>query len=488
MTSLTFYGGVNEIGGNKILLEDRGTKIFLDFGMSFSRANQFFSEFLQPRKCNAIGDLEEFGLLPKLSGLYRRDFVKHMGREFEAEPMVQAVLLSHAHADHSAYINHLRHDIPIFCSRPTKLILQAIQDTSQSGFVDFLEMVENFQIYMNDNDEWSRKTKQRHYNEIVIKRDVKDFEFGEKIKIDSLEAYPFAVDHSLPGATGFIIHTSEGAVVYTGDIRFHGRRGVESEAFIEKCAEAKPIAMISEGTRINERKGRNEEDVEKNVTKIGGRCKGLVVADWPIRDTDRMMSFLNASKAMGRKLAISTRQAHLLSLLRECNDPKIPSIDDEDLVVYSMRKGWGVIRKDFPQRIKEQDYESWEKPFIKDCVEHECVGCEQDKYVWFCSNFDLKELIDLKPKNAFYVKSTCEPFDVEMEIEQERINNWLNHFKIKMFRTHVSGHAPGTLLGKAVKKIKPKMLFPVHTEHPGMFRKFARTKVVKYGKEYKIKS
>jgi ribonuclease J len=32
MVKLTFYGGVNEIGGNKILLEDKGTKIFLDFG------------------------------------------------------------------------------------------------------------------------------------------------------------------------------------------------------------------------------------------------------------------------------------------------------------------------------------------------------------------------------------------------------------------------------------------------------------------------
>jgi mRNA degradation ribonuclease J1/J2 len=34
MTSLTFYGGVNEIGGNKILLQDKDTKVFLDFGMS----------------------------------------------------------------------------------------------------------------------------------------------------------------------------------------------------------------------------------------------------------------------------------------------------------------------------------------------------------------------------------------------------------------------------------------------------------------------
>ena len=34
VTSLTFYGGVNEIGGNKILLEDKDTRVFLDFGKS----------------------------------------------------------------------------------------------------------------------------------------------------------------------------------------------------------------------------------------------------------------------------------------------------------------------------------------------------------------------------------------------------------------------------------------------------------------------
>lgn len=31
---LTFYGGVNEIGGNKILLEDGDVRVFFDFGQS----------------------------------------------------------------------------------------------------------------------------------------------------------------------------------------------------------------------------------------------------------------------------------------------------------------------------------------------------------------------------------------------------------------------------------------------------------------------
>lgn len=34
-TSITLYGGVNEIGGNKLLLKDKDTRIFFDFGMLF---------------------------------------------------------------------------------------------------------------------------------------------------------------------------------------------------------------------------------------------------------------------------------------------------------------------------------------------------------------------------------------------------------------------------------------------------------------------
>ena len=56
MVNLTFYGGVNEIGGNKILLEDKDTKIFLDFGKGFSRRGKFFEEYINPRTSNGIED------------------------------------------------------------------------------------------------------------------------------------------------------------------------------------------------------------------------------------------------------------------------------------------------------------------------------------------------------------------------------------------------------------------------------------------------
>jgi hypothetical protein len=80
---LTFFGGVKEIGGNKILLEDKGTRIFFDFGMSFGKRGKFFEEFLTPRTANGIGDFINMGLIPDIPGLYREGLLTHFGRKAE---------------------------------------------------------------------------------------------------------------------------------------------------------------------------------------------------------------------------------------------------------------------------------------------------------------------------------------------------------------------------------------------------------------------
>jgi len=127
MTTLTFFGGVNEIGGNKILLEDKDTKIFLDFGMSFSKNAKFFQGYLQPRTSTGITDYLHMGLIPDIKGIYRDDLLKHAGRKKEKAD-VDAVLLSHAHADHANYISFLNKDIPIHMGETAKLILESIRD------------------------------------------------------------------------------------------------------------------------------------------------------------------------------------------------------------------------------------------------------------------------------------------------------------------------------------------------------------------------
>jgi ribonuclease J len=141
---ITFYGGIHEIGGNKFLVEDRGTRIFLDFGMQITKANQYFGEFLNPRALNGMGDLFEFDLLPKLKGLYRQDYARHTGLADSREPAFDAVVLTHAHMDHAAYLHYIRPDIPVFCSEATKLVMQGLQETGNKE--EYVVFKKNFQL------------------------------------------------------------------------------------------------------------------------------------------------------------------------------------------------------------------------------------------------------------------------------------------------------------------------------------------------------
>jgi len=284
--------------------------------MSFTQAGKFFSEFLQPRKCNGLGDFLEFGLLPDLEGLYRRDYLKHMGRKTE-DTDFQGVLISHAHADHAAYIHHLREDIPVYCSEETYAILKALNDTASGSFTDLTELTTSFETYVNKKGDISRKNKKTH-PDIVIPRKFKLFKFGQKFSIDGMEIIPFNVDHSLPGATGYIIHTSSGTVIYTGDFRFHGRREEKTIEFMEACKESKPDVLIIEGTRIDEESSRTEADLEDEVSTLATKSKGLTACNWPVRDTDRMISFLNSAKRTDKTLTISLKQAYLVEQLNKC--------------------------------------------------------------------------------------------------------------------------------------------------------------------------
>src|SRR6476660_5354805 len=89
-------------------------------------------EFVNPRICNCMGDLFEFELLPKLRGIYRKDYAKHSGFGGEEDNDIDAIVLTHAHVDHCAYIHYVRPDIPVYCSEGTKLIMQAFQDTGSN--------------------------------------------------------------------------------------------------------------------------------------------------------------------------------------------------------------------------------------------------------------------------------------------------------------------------------------------------------------------
>ncbi len=420
--NVTFYGGVNEIGGNKILLEDSDAKVMLDFGMSFALRSQYYSvPFLSPK---SERELLDFGILPDLQGIYKFD---------SAGPKIDAVFLSHSHMDHAAYLSFLKRKIPVYCGETTATILDAYSEVRPSKL------------------EFDFKGLQ-----------FKTFRTGDKIRLGSLQIEPVHVDHSIPGSYGFIIHTSSGTVVYTGDLRRHGSRPSLTEDFIEECIDAEPDTLITENTNMTGVEVSSESEVMRKLNEIVQHTKGLVLANFASADVDRLRSFYDAAVNNGRKLVLTLKQAHLMHRLSEDPHLDIPKVEDENVCVY--------------QKPKKR-YFRWEQEAMKlgELVDSQDITKKQSRLVMASSFYDLGELAEIKPPaGSSYILSASEPFNEEMEIDFERLTNWLEHYGLPQYHVHVSGHIMPLHLRESLEIIKPRKIFPIHGTHPELFSRFVK--------------
>jgi ribonuclease J len=425
-TTLTFYGGVDEIGGNKILLQDRDTRVFFDFGMSFAMKKQFYSPpFLSPKSEKS---LQELGILPQISGVYKFD---------KSPPEVDAVFLSHGHLDHSAYLSFIKREIPVYCGETTRIILQALSDVRRA----------NLEFSVSDIE-------------------FKAFRTGKKIVVDNLEIEPFHVDHSVPGAYGFLIHTSNGTVVYTGDFRDHGAKPEMTHDFVENAKKAEPTAIITEATNMTGATVSSEPEVEDKLNRIVADTNGIVLAEFAYSDVDRLNSFFHIAKKNHRCLAVSLKQAYLLDALRKDKGLTVPALDDDGILIF--RKSKKRFDKWESQLIERYDRQNK----IFDVFE---VSKQQCNVVLAVSFYDFEELVPLQPEaGSCYILSASEPFNEEMEIDYERLGNWLRHYGLPQYHVHVSGHIMPLRLKKTLREMNGKRVFPVHTENAELFARFMR--------------
>ncbi|MHC1600619.1 MAG: MBL fold metallo-hydrolase RNA specificity domain-containing protein, partial [Candidatus Methanospirareceae archaeon] len=296
------------------------------------------------------------------------------------------------------------------------------------------------------------------------------------------------VDHSLPGACGYIIYSDEGNLVYTGDIRFHGSNQALSKTFVEKAKAAKPKWLVSEGTRIDSTRTDSESGVKQEITQLIARAvKGFVFVEHPIRDLDRVNTIFEAAQANNREFVVTLKLAYLIEALGN-----LAPFSLSDVKILVPKKGWGLIDKEgIARKLVEQDYANWEKSFINRDNSITCTELQKnpENYVVSMNLWDINQLTDIQPEAAIWIKSSCEPFCEEMELDEERKRNWLDHFGITEYFAHASGHASGPELKALINAINPDLVFPVHTEHPELFKDFFKNvnvEMVEQGKRYTI--
>ena len=429
---LTCYGGVGAIGGNKFLLEDRGTKVLLDFGAGFSDGSEYFDPPIAPRGVNGAGDLFEFGLLPEIIGLYSEWALQNTELRY-AEPEVDAVVLSHYHWDHTGRIGYVDPKIPVCCGETTSLIHDAYSESSSSPLDD---------------------------------HPIRRFRTGERFRVGPMEFVPVHVDHSIPGAYGFVVHTSEGPLAYTGDFRFHGPMGAMTHEFVAAAREAKPNVLLTEGTRVarGEKPSMSEGAVLREASKLVGRAKGLVFSTFRGNDVDRINTFDRAAKEAGRRLVVSMKVAILLDKLKADRRLRVPRLG-RDVDLYVRRKKSGTL--------DDSDYYPWERPYLDHGVSAAEVRKRQGEVFLHLEAWQFPELVDIKPdRGGTYIHAATEAFNEEGEREEGAIRNWVRHVGFRYSQLHASGHAPMTDVRKLVDGVAAKRVVPVHTEHPEMFREF----------------
>ncbi|MDG6229220.1 MAG: MBL fold metallo-hydrolase [Candidatus Thermoplasmatota archaeon] len=518
--NLTVYGGVHEIGGNKILLEHNGTRLFLDFGTSMGYESDFFSDFLQPRVNTALYDRITIGALPKINGIYRKNAFIPPGIELlessnyprlitqsspylhppvipyedykqdHKQPYVHGILLTHAHLDHTGAIGYLHQSIPLYCSAITEKLVRAIDDVTVFTS-EALTIRSKHVTFYKDTAAFPKSPTLRTES---FQRPCINMKDMESKNIGDLRITLIEQDHSIPGASSYIVESENKRILYTGDIRFHGAHPLTIKDYSKKVGGHIDV-MICEGTRIDSDVIVPEDHVLKKITDDILASKGLVFVDFSWKDTTRYETIRTACQKTNRVFVINARLAYLLYKL-----DMYPT--DDEVKVFLKRKGsclyspgdYSTTKHElgFTPKEKHPDNTHYLNGILADDIKK-----EPDRYVMMLSYFDLNQLFDLsddsgKIRDSRFIKAQCAPFSDEMELDEDRFIHWLETFGIsyaldetplpdncfnpycekihlRLQRAHVSGHASQPELKELISRIHPDILIPVHTLRPELF-------------------
>lgn len=497
MARITCWDGVGCIGGNKILLEDGNSRLWLDFGLDFGRMGRFYEELVKPKNSMGLYEPIQMGLLPPIKDIYRDDLLCCLADPWDGVPgreigEVGGVLLSHAHVDHIGALSYLRRDIPIYSSAMTLAIAKATQDTTLSGVANqYCYTVTYAPTETGELESPNYRKNPSKARQYVLVDECADGSFCEfwentpasltekgrahepvalrnESSCAGLKIKRFSVDHSIYGASSWAIETEAGWVVYTGDVRCHGLHADLTWKFAEEAAKLKPIALIIEGTRISAETTNTEDDVRNLALEEVRRTDGLVVADFGPRNVERLISFLEIAKATGRKLLILPKDAYLLEKMAMAGK-NVPSPDDPSIAIYCK---YEVGTVNWRKLLKES--------YVSKLVSTEELAKDQKEMICCFSFYDVNELAYIKPKvGSTWIYSSCESFNEEMAIDAHRLGEWVDAYGMSFPGDprqeesknpfHVSGHACRNDLLKLIEIIDPKLVIPVHTEHPELY-------------------
>jgi len=417
---LIIHRGSNQIGGSCVEVTAGKTRIILDVGLPLDYSDDKFVDprtYKKPRNhfpSNAPH-------VPKVPGL------------FQEGPPVDAILISHAHADHVGLLNYANPDIPVYCTKGTSKMLMA-------GSI-FARQVE------------PEKSRQ------------KTIEPKTPTRIGDFVVTAYSVDHSAFDSVAFLIEADGKRLLYSGDLRLHGRKPGMVKQLLAGVA-SKPVdVLLMEGTHFSSQReaGWTEEELEDKLWKHFIPLAGLVLANFSPMHVDRMVSFYKAARRSDRMFVVDPYAAFVLHLAAgQCRVPK-PEAKNGIKVYYNQH---------FERTCQKRNLRKIHDLFLKNRIELETIISKPDEYVMVCRPSMFKyDFHGTFPSDTAWIYSYWDGYLKQRGSEYPNLIARLEENGGSFTTYHTSGHIFAEDIEKFVKDMNPGHVVPIHTTGKSEFQK-----------------
>jgi ribonuclease J len=279
---LIALGGVGEIGKNMYLAEVDKDIFIIDAGLMFPEDEMLGIDIV----------------IPDISYLV------------ENKDRVKAVFLTHGHEDHIGALSYIlrKINVPVYGTRLTLALANAkLKEQDYHGPVNLIEVQSDTILDM-----------------------------------DSVNVSFFRTNHSIPDSVGVCIHTSEGAIVYTGDFKFDQSATDLYKPEIGKMAkigEQGVLCLLSDSTEA-EKPGytTSEAIVAREMSNSFYNSPGRIIAACFASDINRIQHIFDAAMETGRKVAVVGKS--LEKIFHIALDLGYLQVEDESIIPISEIKNF----------------------------------------------------------------------------------------------------------------------------------------------------
>lgn len=412
---LRIHRGTRQIGGSCVELEADGSRLVLDLGLPL----------------DAHDPADHAALLPDVAGFR------------EPDPSLTAIVLTHLHQDHIGLVRHLATPVPVAIGRDARRIVDRAAPYLPNG---------------------------APLPPGPVLRD------GEVVRVGPFTATPFLVDHSAFDAYALLVEAGGVRLLYTGDIRAHGRKAKLFERLVSRPPTDVDV-MLMEGTTLG-RSGTDigfpsEEDLEADFVSVFRKASGPALVYASAQNVDRIVTIYRAAKRAGRKLVIDLYAA---VVLEATGRGSIPQLGWDDVELYiPQRQRRHIARNGLFDDLERLAGKATRRIYPETLAE----AAPRSVFLFrplHAPDFEDSGALD----GAVLVYSQWEGYLRDGSLRH--FQGWIEASRIPMVSIHTSGHASVSDLKRLVTAVEPRHLIPIHTfERDTYVERFGRATVLDDG-------